>query len=204
MFLPGWFPAGASRIIPAFNLVEADVDSGDASTYGRTFSIPNVRPDRYIVVLSSTGKNSGTTTIVNETLGGIAPSGVSQANSRTAVSIAYRHVPAGTTIEYIWTLNSTQTAWAFACFEVWGLHPSVLVQSRQGAGNIDVRANGLLFAATAGGDPGLTLNNMTQLSHSDGSEVGRDTAYKVDFPSDQTFNVATTGAPASLVALSLR
>jgi hypothetical protein len=203
MFLPGWFPAGASRVIPQFNLVEAGVDTADSSIYGRTFAIPNVRPDRYVVVLSGTGKNSGTTTIVSETLGGVSPDGgISLANSRTAVSIAYSHVPAGTSIEYVWNLNSSQTAWAFACFEVWGLHPSLLTASRNSVGNIAVKANGLLFAAAASGDP-VDIANMTLLASNDGSDVSREVRYRADFAADQTFDVQAPGVSA-LVALSIR
>jgi hypothetical protein len=204
MILPGWFPAGAARVVPQFNLVEADVDSGDASFYQRTFSIPNVRPDRYIVVLSATGKNSGTSVITGETLGGTAAVGVNQQVGKCIGSVVYKHVPAGTTIQYQLNLDSTQSSWAFACFELWGLG-GPQVNTRQGVGNLLVPANGLLFTAAAGDNP-FTLTGQTLLSSSPGSDVEKNTAYKSDFRSETTFNVASsdTTAPFALAALSIR
>lgn len=204
-FLPGWFPAGAARVLPKFNLADSGVVSGDASFYSRTFDTPNEHPDRYIVVLSSTGKNSGTSNIDSQSLGGTSPTSVDQAVGKAIGTIAYKHYPVGLDIDYQINLDSTQSAWVYACYEVWGLTPGLVTASRQGVGNIIVPENGLLFVAAAG-DNTFTLTGLTELAENDGSDISRRVASKLDFYSQTTFNITATDttAPFALAALALR
>lgn len=206
MFMPGWFPAGASRITPQYNLVEANVVTNDQHDYSRTFTCPNVRPDRKILVVSATGKNSGTSVFVDQTLQSAQPAyEVTESVGKAIGAVGLWDAPTGTSFDFFIDLDSSQGAWAFACFEVWGLHGSPKIATRTGVGNLAVPADGLLFTGSAGDEP-HTLTGQTSLATSDGSDVSRRVAFKPDFRIETTFNVAATNtqAPFALAAMSIR